>query len=218
MKVKVVQDLICPWCYIGHHNLEAAIREWSDANEDSVEIEWLPYQLDPIAPGEPQQGFLERFAERKGVAPDQVGSMFDRVTEAGAAVGIAFRFDRITVAVDTMPGHIAIAAAPVARQGALVNALHRAYFESGRDIGQPAEIQSAATLAGLTEDETAVVMAAIADVEARAQVEANVQAVREAGVTGVPYVMIGDRYGLSGGQPAVVFRRALDQAADPALV
>lgn len=218
MRVKVVQDLICPWCYIGHHNLEGAIREWTAANDAPVEVEWLPYQLDPIAPGEPQQGFLERFAERKGVGPDQVGSMFDRVTEAGAAVGIGFRFDRISVAVDTMPGHIAIAATPVAKQGALVNRLHQAYFESGKDIGQPVEIQAAATSAGLTEDETAVVMAAIADAEARAQVEANVQAVREAGVTGVPYVVIDDRFGLSGGQPVAVFRQALDRVADPALV
>ncbi len=218
MKVQVVQDLICPWCYIGHHNLEAAIREWTAATEAPVEIEWLPYQLDPIAPGEPQQGFLERFAERKGIASDQAGSMFDRVTEAGAAVGIAFRFDRITVAVDTMPGHIAIAAAPLVKQGDLVNRLHRAYFEDGKDIGEAVEIEEAVTAAGLTEDETAVVMAAIADVDARAQVEANVQAVREAGVTGVPYVVIDDRYGLSGGQPVAVFRQALDQAADPALV
>jgi len=218
MRVKVVQDLICPWCYIGHRNLEGAIREWTATNDAPVEVEWLPYQLDPIAPGELQQGFHERFAERKGIGPDQIGTMFDRVVQAGASVGIAFRFDRITVAVDTMPGHIAIAAAPAVKQGALVNALHRAYFEEGRDIGAPADIHAATRSAGLDADEAATVMAALANDAARAQVEANIQAIREAGVTGVPYFVIDDRLGLSGGQPVEVFRQAFDQAADPALI
>jgi len=218
MKVKVVQDLICPWCYIGHHNLEGAIREWTAAHDEPVEVEWLPYQLDPIAPGEPQQGFQERFRERKGIGPDQMATVFDRVTQAGAAIGITFRFDRVTVAVDTLPGHIAIAAAPVAKQGALVNVLHRAYFEEGKDIGAPAEIEAATRVAGLTDDEVAVVMEAITDEAARAQVEANIQAVQHAGVSSVPYVVIDDRLGLSGGQPVEVFTRAFDQAADAALV
>lgn len=218
MRVKVVQDLICPWCYIGHRNLEGAIREWTATNDAPVAVDWLPYQLDPIAPGEPQQGFRERFAERKGIGPDQLGTIFDRVTQVGASVGIAFRFDRIEAAVDTMPGHIASAAAPVAKQGALVNALHRAYFEEGKDIGAPADIHAATRSAGLDADEAATVMAALANDAARAQVEANIQAIREAGVTGVPYFVIDDRLGLSGGQPVEVFRQAFDQAADPALV
>lgn len=218
MNVKVVQDLICPWCYIGHHNLEGAIREWTAVNDVPVEVEWLPYQLDPIAPGEPRQGFRERFLERKGIGPDQMAAMFDRVTEVGASVGITFRFDRITAAVDTLPGHVAIAATPAAKQGALVNALHRAYFEEGRDIGAPADIEAAATAAGLTEDERADVLAALDDEAARARVKASISAVQEAGVTGVPYFVIDDRLGLSGGQPVEVFRRAFDQVANPALV
>ncbi len=218
MKIKVVQDLICPWCYIGHHNLERAIREWMDTHDVPVEVEWLPYQLDPIAPGEPQQGFQERFQDRKGIGAGQMATMFDRVTQAGASVGIAFRFDRITVAVDTLPGHVAIAAAPVGKQGALVNALHRAYFEDGKDIGDAAEIEPAAKVAGLDDEELAVVMTALADDAARTRVIANVRTIQEAGVTGVPYFVIDDRLGLSGGQPAGVFKQAFDQAVDPALV
>jgi predicted DsbA family dithiol-disulfide isomerase len=218
MKVKVVQDLVCPWCYIGHHNLDAAIREQTAAGMDNIEVEWLPYQLDPLEPGAPQQGFTERFQERKGIGPDQMRGMFDRVTEVGASVGIAFRFDRITVAVDTLPGHIAIAAAPPARQGSFVNALHRAYFEEGKDIGAPAEIEAAARVADLSDDEIKAVRAALDDPRARADVQATIRAVQEAGVTGVPYFVIDDAIGLSGGQPVEVFRRAFAQVTDPAVV
>lgn len=213
MKVKVVQDLICPWCYIGHRNLDEAIREWSATNDRAVEVEWLPYQLDPIAPGAPQEGFRERFVNRKGIDPSQMDVMFDRVTAVGAAVGIGFRFDLITAAVDTLPGHVAIAAAPSAKRGALVNAFHRAYFEQGKDIGQPSEIVAAAETAGLTPVEVAVVLAALDDEGARTEVQTTIRAIQDAGVTGVPYVVIDDAIGLSGGQPAATFRQALDQAA-----
>lgn len=218
MKVKVVQDLICPWCYIGHHNLERAIAEWSAGGERPVAIEWLPYQLDPLNPDAPREGFRERFVQRKGIAPAQMDAMFDRVTEVGAAAGITFRFDRITVAIDTMPGHVAIAATPVAKQGALVNALHRAYFEEGKDIGARTEIKVAARAAGLTSDEVTTVQAALDDEDAWAEVRATIRAIGDAGVTGVPYFVIDDAIGLSGGQPVAVFKQAFAQAADPALV
>ncbi len=86
VKVQVVQDLICPWCYIGHHNLERALSEWTAGRDTPVELEWLPYQLDPLEEGAPQEGFQERFQRRKGVAPEQMMTMFDRVTQAGAAL------------------------------------------------------------------------------------------------------------------------------------
>lgn len=217
MKIKIVQDLICPWCYIGHRNLEAAIRDWTAGGDRSVDVEWLPYQLDPREPGAPREGFRERFASRKGIDPAQMDTMFDRVTEVGASVGIGFRFDRITVAVDTLPAHVAIAATPAAKQGALVNALHRAYFEEGKDIGAGTEIEQAAEVAGLTADEVATVLAALEDEGARTEVRVTIGAIQDAGVTGVPYFVIDDAIGLSGGQPAAVFKRALDQAAEPAL-
>ena len=43
MKIQVVQDLICPWCRIGHHNLEQALATWSNGTGTPVTIEWLPY-------------------------------------------------------------------------------------------------------------------------------------------------------------------------------
>ena len=217
MKIQIVQDLICPWCYIGHHNLDQALLEWTAGKDVPVEIEWLPYQLDPLEPGAPQESFQERFTKRKGIQPAQMNGMFDRVTQAGAALGLTFRFDRIAVAVDTLPGHVAIAATPVTKQGAIVSALHKAYFEDGKDIGATAEILAAATLAGLNEDELANVASALEDVGVKAQVQETIREVQAAGITGVPYFIVDGKIGLSGGQPVHVFKDVLDQAAEPAL-
>jgi predicted DsbA family dithiol-disulfide isomerase len=218
VKIQVVQDLICPWCYIGHHNLDAALAQWSAAHDDPIDIEWLPYQLDPLEEGAPPEGFRERFVNRKGIAPAQMDTMFDRVTEAGAALGIGFRFDKVTVAVDTLPGHVAIAAAPVALQGALVTELHRAYFEEGKDIGQTSEILAAAELAGIDGAAREAIATALGDPAARAETQDIVRQVQAAGITGVPYFVIDGKAGLSGGQPVEVFLQAFAQASEPALV
>jgi predicted DsbA family dithiol-disulfide isomerase len=218
VKIQVVQDLICPWCYIGHHNLDAALVQWSAAHDDPIEIEWLPYQLDPLEEGAPVEGFRERFVNRKGIAPAQMDTMFDRVTQAGAALGIGFRFDKVTVAVDTLPGHVAIAAAPVALQGGLVTELHRAYFEEGKDIGQTSEILAAAELAGIDGAAREAIATALGDPAARAEVQDIIRQVQAAGITGVPYFVIDGKVGLSGGQPAEVFLQAFAQASEPALV
>jgi predicted DsbA family dithiol-disulfide isomerase len=217
MRIQVVQDLICPWCYIGHHNLDQALEEWTSGKDVTVEVEWLPYQLDPLEPGAPPESFRERFTQRKGIQPAQMNGMFDRVTQAGAALGIHFRFDRIEVAVDTLPGHIAIAATPLSRQGELVSALHKAYFEDGKDIGATPEILAAATAAGLDEAELANISAALDDASLQAQIVETIREVQAAGITGVPYFIVDGKFGLSGGQPVDVFKQVFDQATEPAL-
>jgi len=47
--VDVISDVMCPWCYIGKKNLDAAVAELSDFN---IEICWRPFQLDPTLPKE----------------------------------------------------------------------------------------------------------------------------------------------------------------------
>ena len=53
----------------------------------------------------------------------------------------------------------------------------------------------------------------LADPEAYAQeVRADEREAAELGATGVPFFVIDRRYGISGGQPAEVFRQALERA------
>lgn len=212
LSIQIVQDLTCPWCYIGHRNLETALAEVGDALSEAPTVDWFPYLLDPIGPGEEGEDFRQRFMRRKGIAEADMNQMFARTTAAGAAVGIEFRFDRVTVAVDTVPGHVAIAAAPKSLQGALVNELHADYFTNGKNIGQTEVIVEAARRAGVDDDGIVAIESAIASPVARAETLTAVRNVQQAGITSVPYTVIGEQYGLNGGQPAEVFRQAIEQS------
>ena len=40
LTIDVVSDVVCPWCYIGKRNLEAALATMPATN---IEIRWRPY-------------------------------------------------------------------------------------------------------------------------------------------------------------------------------
>ena len=44
VRVDVVSDVVCPWCYIGKRRLEQAIALVPDV---TVDIAWRPYFLNP---------------------------------------------------------------------------------------------------------------------------------------------------------------------------
>lgn len=204
---------MCPWCRIGKANLLRAIAQLPPERQATLEIDWLPYQLDPVPDGE-KPNFRERFIERKGISADAMTSMFDHVTEAGARASVAFDFDRISIAVDTIPCHVAIAVTPRTDQPALIEALYAAYFEQGVDVGEPDAILAAASVAGLGEPARHVIAGALADPQARRNTEALVEQVRAAGITGVPFFILDGQIGMSGAQPPEAFIAAFDEARD----
>ena len=49
VKLDILSDPICPWCYIGKANLDRALEQHGD---QPFEIEWHPFQLNPDMPQE----------------------------------------------------------------------------------------------------------------------------------------------------------------------
>jgi predicted DsbA family dithiol-disulfide isomerase len=133
MFIQVVQDIVCPWCRIGKHNLDTALAMWTEKGGPPVDVQWFPYLLDPIEP-HANENFRQRFVERKGMPVDQVDTMFDRVKEVGAQAGLDFRFDRIELAQNTLAAHELVALAPVDKHSAILDGLHDAYFEKGENL------------------------------------------------------------------------------------
>ena len=58
IKLDILSDPICPWCYIGKANLERALEKVGD---HPFEIEWHPFQLNPNMPagGVDRRTYLE---------------------------------------------------------------------------------------------------------------------------------------------------------------
>ena len=213
MHIQVVQDLTCPWCRIGKHNLDTAAERYTQDTNDEVTIEWVPFLLDPVEPGS-KESFRERLAERKGMSDEQIAEMFARVKEAGAGVGLDFHFDRVEVAVDTIPGHLLMALTPAELQAHVLDRIHTAYFEQGKDIGSPEVLEVIATDAGVPDEAMARVREAWATDEARAEVMNLVGQVQQAGISGVPFFVFDGALAASGAQPPETLIEAMTQARE----
>lgn len=213
MRIQVVQDLICPWCRIGKHNLDGAIAEWTKTHDDSVEVEWVPFLLDPVEPGS-KEPYQQRLREQKQMSQEQIEEMFARAKEAEENVGLDFNFDKIDVAVDTIPGHQMVTLAPQERQSALLDGIHAAYFENGKDIGDIAVLASIGESVGMSEEELDRVRGAWASDELRLEMVKVVQQVQNAGISGVPFFIIDSSLGVNGAQPTDVMVQAMQQAQE----
>src|ERR1700682_226022 len=49
LRLDVVSDVVCPWCYIGKRRLEGAI---ALVNDIDVSVQWRPFFLNPWIPRE----------------------------------------------------------------------------------------------------------------------------------------------------------------------
>jgi len=215
MRVAIISDVVCPWCRIGKHNLVEAARQWNERTGEAVEIGFMPFLLDPVEPGT-KENFRERFTKRKGIPAAQMEAMFDRVTKVGAQAGIHFDFDKVTVAVDTVPAHELMDLTPPEKREALMDALMTAYFEQGKDVGEVDVLLDIARDAGWTDEEIAAVEPDLRSRKLRPQVLGMIQQVQQAGVSGVPFFIVDDRLAVSGAQPVETFLRAFEQAKEMA--
>ena len=131
MIIDIVSDAICPWCYIGKRRLEKAL---VTAPQADLQIGWRPFQLNPDMPAEGmerQEYLRQKFGDRAG------GGMYKQVEDAGRGEDIPFAFDRIKRTPNTILAHRLIRFAQREdRQDDVVEALFRAYFTQGADIGR----------------------------------------------------------------------------------
>ncbi|SOE14504.1 Predicted dithiol-disulfide isomerase, DsbA family [Streptomyces sp. 2323.1] len=207
MRVEIWSDIACPWCYIGKARFEAGLAAF--AHREVVEVVHRSFELDPNAPAADGVPMLDMLAAKYGVTREQAAAMEARVAEAAAGEGLDYRSDRIHG--NTFDLHRLLHLGKLyGVQDALLDAFYRANFAEARALGDPAVRSEIAVGAGLPADEVARVLA---DPGAYAQeVRAEERAAAELGATGVPFFVIDRRYGISGGQPAEVFRQALERA------
>src|ERR1700691_2206349 len=150
MQIDVVSDTICPWCFIGKRRLARALAERPDVEFD---VRWRAFRLDPTIPPEG----VERRAYLKAKFGDgeRPKAMSEAIRAAGEGEDIAFAFERIARTPNTIDSHRLIRwAGNEGLQDEVVEALFKAYFEDGRDIGN---LDILVEIAGETGMDTALV-------------------------------------------------------------
>ena len=142
VRLDIISDPICPWCYIGKANLDAAIAE---TGLNPFDIEWRIFQLNPDMP--PEGYDRKQYLETKFGGPERAQAIYQRITDAAADSGLDVNFDKIERTPNTMDAHRLIRwSRTTGNQNALVAQLFRRYFEDGQDISDhiPLEAASAA--------------------------------------------------------------------------
>lgn len=188
-RIDVISDAICPWCWIGKRQMERALAML----DLPFTIHWRPYQLNPDMPVEGVERAAYRAAKFGSV---ERGRELDaNVAEAGRAVGLEFRHDRMLRTPNTIAAHRLIRwAGP--KQNEMVEALFQAYFHDGQDIGDPTTLAAIAATLGL--DAAAFLTSDEGDAEVRAE-DAHF---RRIGINGVPSFALDGQVMFSGAYPA----------------
>ncbi|OMH34393.1 DsbA family oxidoreductase [Tersicoccus sp. Bi-70] len=207
MNIDIWSDIACPWCYIGKRRFESALAGFE--HRDDVTVTWHSFQLDPSLPAHYDGTEIEYLSERKGMPADRVAQMFAQVTEVAAGEGLAYDFGSVVVA-NSLAGHELLhLAADHGMAGAVKEALLSAHFEHGQDIGDREVLVRIGTGAGLDAGE---ISAALESGRYRDAVSADVERAQSLGITGVPFFVLDEKYGISGAQPVELFGQALRTA------
>lgn len=207
MRLDIVSDAICPWCYIGKRHMEAALALLAP---DGIrfDVHWNPFQLNPDMP----VAGVERRAYRiqKFGSWEKSQQLDARITQAAAGAGLEFHMDRLTRTPNTLRAHRLIALAGRQNvQDAVMEAVFQSYFLIGGDIGDPAVLLECAVSAGMDRASTAAFL--ITD-EGLAEIQAQEHAARSAGVSGVPSFFLEGYSLFSGAMPADEMARAFRHA------
>ncbi|KAJ2774749.1 hypothetical protein IWQ57_000684 [Coemansia nantahalensis] len=207
LHIGVVLDIVCPWCYVGKRRIEKAIELARQKRRDlEVSVEYMPYQLVPdLGHGlDKREYYRNRFGDRAAV-------LQERVAAAGAEDGISFSFGgKIS---NTLDAHRLIDYARLqggsAAESTAVESLMRRYFELEQDIGEADTLLAAAEDAHLDRKLTAAYLQSDDGVDA---VRTKIAAAAKLGISGVPFYIINDRYGVSGAETPEALVDAFEKA------
>lgn len=204
IKLDIISDPICPWCYIGKTHLDRAL----EANPDHpFEIEWHPFQLNPDMP----DGGMDRreYLETKFGGKENAVRVYSQIAEAAEASGLKIDFEAMKVTPNTIDAHRLIHWAGLeGRQTAVVSRLFKAYFEEGLDIGDRTVLLDIAEGVGLDRAMVETLLRGDADVD---DIRTRDTHARERGVTGVPTFVVNQQYVVPGAQPPDMWQRVLDE-------
>jgi predicted DsbA family dithiol-disulfide isomerase len=203
MRIDIVSDVICPWCYIGKRRLASALAQ---RPEVSAEVVWHPFQLNPDMP--PEGMARDRYIAAKFGGNQHAGRIYQNVTDVGAAVGISFHFERIKVTPNTRDAHRLIRLAGESDAAdTVVEALFNGYFIEGRDIGDRVTLAEIASEAGL---DSAGIAAYLDSDEGSEETLAEDMSARRIGINAVPCFIFDRKYVISGAQEPEFFYPMFD--------
>jgi predicted DsbA family dithiol-disulfide isomerase len=208
MHIDIWSDVVCPWCYLGKRRLERAIDEFEHRGE--VSIGHRSFQLDPSKPKHVTVSRRQMLMAKYHLTEEQVAEMDEKMVRTAAQDGLIYRLAPDGVTGNTFDAHRLVHFARArGREAAMLDRLYRAYFSERRSVFDADSLVPLAAETGLEASETRAVLQGS---DYSDEVDADQKEARLLGVSGVPFFVVDDRYGVSGAQPVEVFRQVLAHA------
>ena len=206
VRIDVVSDVVCPWCFIGKHRLEAALKLTPDI---AVEVHWRPYFLNDWIP---REGISrEDYLTKKFGSVERYKGIAQRVGAAAAAEGLIYAVDKMKRQPNTLDCHRLIHwAEAIGKAAEMKQKLMDLYFTQGADLTDRETLVKAAADVGLDANNVRADLGSDKDV---AHVEQEALSAKEAGIEGVPCFIFGGKFAVSGAQAPEHLAEAIERLA-----
>jgi predicted DsbA family dithiol-disulfide isomerase len=202
IKLDIMSDPICPWCYIGKAHLDRALQ---DQPNHPFAIEWHPFQLNPDMPAE---GMDRRaYLEGKFGGKESAARAYAPIVEHAEKAGLTLNLEAMQRTPNTLDAHRLIHWAGIeGRQTAAVSALFHAYFVEARDIGNPEVLADIAD--GIEMDAAVVTRLLLTDEDSQSIRDRDAHS-RQMGINSVPTFIVGNKHAVPGAQPPELWAKVI---------
>jgi predicted DsbA family dithiol-disulfide isomerase len=206
LKIDIVSDVVCPWCYIGKRRIENALALVPDV---PVEVHWRPFFLNPWVP---REGIgREEYLTTKFGSVEAYKGIAGRVVAAASEEGLVYRPDLVQRQPNTIDCHRLIHWAEAQGKAAeMKQRLMELYFRDGGDLTDTDVLVQAAADCGLDAEDVRRRLATDEDV---ALVSGQAQEAADKGISGVPTYVFAQKYAVSGAQDPELLARAIRQVS-----
>ncbi|PJE25903.1 Predicted dithiol-disulfide isomerase, DsbA family [Pseudooceanicola antarcticus] len=203
VKLDIISDPICPWCYIGKTLLDRALAERPG---HPFVVEWHPFQLNPDMP---REGMDRRAYLESKFGKGRADEVYNQIAERARAEGIEADFPQITRTPNTVDAHRLIHWAGLEQvQNKVVDALFAANFREGRDIGDREVLCDIADSCGMDASVVGRLLESDADEQAIRDRDAHS---RKMGVNSVPTFIVAQQHAVPGAQPVELWLQVIDE-------
>ncbi len=209
IQVEIWSDVVCPFCFLGKKNFEAAVKAYGGTSK--IEYVWRSFELDPSSAKSQKISIYDVLARKYGRTIEWAKETNKRLVESGKAVGIDFNFDAI-VPTNSFDAHRLMQFARTEnKQNEVAELLFKSYFCDGKDIADHSVLLSLATQAGLSTDRAKQVLESA---EFTNEVRGEESEAQELGLSGVPAFVINRKYLVSGAQPVEAFLEVFKESEE----
>jgi predicted DsbA family dithiol-disulfide isomerase len=206
VNIEMVSDFACPWCLVGKRRLEKALEQRLDLD---IRLNWRPFQLNPEMP---REGRNRREYYRSKFGEERLKDLRMALDNAGAEEGIVFCDEPDAMAPNTLSAHVLMFWAATDENidsNALAEKLFHAHHVACENIGDHDVLVRIAGEAGMHETDVLVKLTAGDDEDT---VKGQIHQVAMQGISGVPFFIINNQYGISGAQTSDILVTAISTA------